>query len=76
MQDQFQRKIEYLRISVTDCCNLRCRYCMPAHGVHRKKHEASGVPVRAIAPNAAAVFTAAHRYYHAANGGEPFEAKG
>ena len=47
-----------------------------AHGVHRKKHEASGVPVRAIAPNAAAVFTAAHRYYHAANGGEPFEAKG
>jgi len=48
-----------------------------AHGVHRKKHEASdGVPVRAIAPNAAAIFTAAHRYYHAANGGEPFEAKG
>ncbi|ANR70421.1 hypothetical protein AXF19_05145 [Selenomonas sp. oral taxon 126] len=46
-------------------------------GVRRKKHEASdGVPVRAIAPNAAAVFTAAHRYYHAANGGEPFEAKG
>ena len=48
-----------------------------AHGVHRKKHEeADGVPVRAIAPNAAAVFAAAHRYYHAANGGEPFEAKG
>ena len=47
------------------------------HGVHRKKHEeADGVPVRAIAPNAAAVFAAAHRYYHAANGGEPFEAKG
>ena len=46
-------------------------------GVHRKKHEeADGVPVRAIAPNAAAVFAAAHRYYHAANGGEPFEAKG
>lgn len=47
------------------------------HGVRRKKGEVSdGVPVRAIAPNAAAVFTAAHRYYHAANGGEPFEAKG
>ena len=46
-------------------------------GVRRKKHEeADGVPVRAIAPNAAAIFTAAHRYYHAANGGEPFEAKG
>ena len=29
MQDQFERQIEYLRISVTDRCNLRCRYCMP-----------------------------------------------
>lgn len=29
MQDQFKRQIEYLRISVTDRCNLRCRYCMP-----------------------------------------------
>ena len=38
MQDQFQRKIEYLRISVTDCCNLRCRYCMPAHGVQKMAH--------------------------------------
>ena len=38
MQDQFQRKIEYLRISVTDCCNLRCRYCMPAHGVKKMSH--------------------------------------
>ena len=48
-----------------------------AHGVHRKKRtDGEPVPVRAIAPNAAAVFAAAHRYYHAANGGEPFEAKG
>jgi|GEM_PF-2982346 len=29
MQDQFQRKIDYLVISVTDRCNLRCKYCMP-----------------------------------------------
>ncbi len=29
MIDQFGRKIEYLRISVTDRCNLRCKYCMP-----------------------------------------------
>ncbi len=29
MRDQFGRKIEYLRISFTDRCNLRCRYCMP-----------------------------------------------
>lgn len=29
MQDQYGRKIEYMRVSVTDRCNLRCRYCMP-----------------------------------------------
>lgn len=29
MTDSYGRKIEYLRISVTDRCNLRCRYCMP-----------------------------------------------
>jgi cyclic pyranopterin phosphate synthase len=29
MQDQFGRHIDYLRISITDRCNLRCRYCMP-----------------------------------------------
>ena len=29
MQDQFGRTIDYLRISVTDRCNLRCAYCMP-----------------------------------------------
>ena len=31
--DSFQRPINYLRISVTDRCNLRCIYCMPAAGV-------------------------------------------
>ena len=29
MQDRFGRTINYMRISVTDRCNLRCRYCMP-----------------------------------------------
>ncbi len=29
MYDKFQRKIDYMRISITDRCNLRCRYCMP-----------------------------------------------
>lgn len=33
MLDQFGRKIDYIRISVTDRCNLRCTYCMPAEGV-------------------------------------------
>jgi len=31
--DQFGRRIEYLRISVTDRCNFRCIYCMPEHGL-------------------------------------------
>lgn len=33
MFDRFNRHISYLRISVTDRCNLRCRYCMPEEGV-------------------------------------------
>src|SRR5512140_1824475 len=31
--DPFGRKIDYLRISVTDRCNLRCVYCLPVQGV-------------------------------------------
>src|SRR5579884_1190155 len=33
LADQFRRPITYLRISVTDKCNLRCVYCMPEHGL-------------------------------------------
>jgi GTP 3',8-cyclase len=33
LKDQFGRSIEYLRISVTDRCNFRCLYCMPAEGL-------------------------------------------
>jgi len=33
LSDQFGRRIEYLRISVTDRCNFRCVYCMPAEGL-------------------------------------------
>ncbi|MEO7501836.1 MAG: GTP 3',8-cyclase MoaA [Gemmatimonadaceae bacterium] len=32
-RDQFGRRIEYLRISVTDKCNFRCLYCMPLEGL-------------------------------------------
>lgn len=38
MTDGCGRTIDYLRISVTDKCNLRCRYCMPAEGVERLSH--------------------------------------
>lgn len=33
LHDQFGRHINYLRISLTDHCNLRCVYCMPTHGL-------------------------------------------
>lgn len=38
LYDSFQRPINYLRISVTDRCNLRCIYCMPAKGVRLMSH--------------------------------------
>ena len=38
MLDNFAREITYLRISITDRCNYRCRYCMPAEGVEKRAH--------------------------------------
>ena len=38
MRDALGRKIEYMRLSVTDRCNLRCRYCMPPEGVPPAAH--------------------------------------
>ncbi len=38
MYDCFKRKINYLRVSVTDRCNLRCIYCMPESGVKLLPH--------------------------------------
>ena len=37
--DSYYRKINYLRISITDRCNLRCRYCMPEEGVKLIEHK-------------------------------------
>ena len=39
MTDRYGRNISYLRLSVTELCNLRCRYCMPEEGVCKKRHE-------------------------------------
>ncbi len=38
MVDSRERQINYMRLSVTDRCNLRCRYCMPAGGVEPVEH--------------------------------------
>ncbi len=38
MKDRYSRQVNYLRISVTDRCNLRCGYCMPPEGVCKREH--------------------------------------
>lgn len=39
MLDKYDRDINYLRVSITDRCNLRCRYCRPKEGVSLKGHD-------------------------------------
>lgn len=39
LRDAFGRTVEYMRVSVTDRCNLRCRYCMPEGGVALLTHD-------------------------------------
>ncbi|MCC6147287.1 MAG: GTP 3',8-cyclase MoaA [Anaerolineaceae bacterium] len=39
LTDSFGRQITYLRVSVTDRCNMRCVYCMPPEGIHLHTHD-------------------------------------
>ena len=39
MIDRLGRDVHYLRLSVTERCNLRCRYCMPEAGICKKRHD-------------------------------------
>ena len=39
MRDSYNREINYLRISVTDRCNLKCQYCMPESGIECVREE-------------------------------------
>src|SRR5512139_3049287 len=39
IRDAYERTIDYLRISITDRCNLRCIYCMPSEGVRLIEHK-------------------------------------
>lgn len=39
MLDNFGRNVNYIRVSLTDRCNLRCLYCMPEKGINKLKHE-------------------------------------
>lgn len=38
MTDRYGRAVTYLRLSVTELCNLRCRYCMPEEGLRKRAH--------------------------------------
>lgn len=39
MQDSYKREINYMRVSITDLCNLKCIYCMPKEGVKKLPHK-------------------------------------
>ena len=39
LTDSYSRKLDYLRVSITDKCNLRCNYCMPGEGIDHLKHD-------------------------------------
>lgn len=41
MQDCNQREIDYLRVSLTSNCNLRCQYCMPAEQIKNNEQTLS-----------------------------------
>ena len=72
--DSYGRKINYLRLSVTDRCNLRCSYCMPAKGVQKQIHDdiLSYEQLHRIAVAAVAIGVQKIRI----TGGEPLVRKG
>ncbi|HKJ63841.1 MAG TPA: GTP 3',8-cyclase MoaA [Desulfopila sp.] len=72
--DNFNRKINYLRLSITDRCNLRCRYCCPAEGIQQVPHEdiLTFEEIRRLVATLAAFGVEKVRI----TGGEPFARKG
>lgn len=74
MKDTFGREISYMRISVTDRCNMRCRYCMPEEGVENLGHERilSFENIERIVKAAASLGISKYRL----TGGEPLARKG
>ena len=74
MKDSFGREINYMRISVTDRCNLRCKYCMPEEGVEKLGHDRilSFEDIQRIVKAAAELGISKFRL----TGGEPLARKG
>lgn len=74
MKDQYHREIDYVRISVTDRCNFRCRYCMPKEGAEFTDHSNIMTYEEILRFCEAAVRTGIHNVK--ITGGEPFVRKG
>ena len=74
MLDRFNRSIDYLRISVTDRCDFRCRYCMPENGIQKRKHSEI-LTVEEISEIASAAIELGIRKIRL-TGGEPLVRKG
>lgn len=74
MKDKFNRDINYMRISVTELCNLRCRYCMPEEGIAKKAHEAMMTAEETIMAASAAARLGIHKIR--ITGGEPLVKRG
>ena len=74
MKDSFGREINYMRISLTDRCNFRCRYCMPEEGVADIGHDhiLTLEEIERIAAAAASLGVSKFRL----TGGEPLVRKG
>ena len=75
MRDSFGRKINYLRISLTDRCNLRCSYCMPEKGITNKTGHNEILPLEDVY-RIAKVFTKLGVDKIRLTGGEPLVRKG
>ena len=73
-QDNHNRQINYLRLSVTDRCNLRCRYCRPEKGVPFIPHEE--ILTFEELEHLTAIFCAMGVSKVRVTGGEPFARKG
>lgn len=74
MNDTLGRKITYLRLSVTDLCDLRCIYCMPEHGVPKRAHSEICSPEELCDMAAAAVSLGVRKVR--ITGGEPLVRRG
>lgn len=74
MLDKYGRNIDYMRVSITDRCNLRCIYCMPENGVAKKEHKdiITFEQIHKIVKAAGALGIRKVRY----TGGEPLVRKG